>query len=144
MGKPLWVGIMIMAGLMSICPSIVRGELRDPFVSIIDMEKQKVAEQKIVDLSNVTIKGILWSDRKVIAIIDDKLVMNGDTWRDFVIEKIDKDSLTLRYEDKTYTLPIDRVAAPQKEDQVSKTKSLSLPDEEAPWGGMMPYEGEKE
>ena len=116
-------------------------ESRDPFISIIDLEKQKLVEQKVLDLSNVIVNGIIWNESASIAIINDELVMAGDKWRDVIMEKIEKDRVISRSQDKSYTLSIDNTPDAQKEQETVKTSGLSLPQEEAPGEGMPPSGG---
>ena len=141
----LRVGIIVIMAVCAMPVGKAIAELRDPFISIIELEKQKLVEQKVIDLSNVILKGILWNEAKRVAIINDELVMPGDTWRDFRIEKIEKDSIIISSEGKEYTLSLGEGAPPdKKEEPVKETNQLSLPDNDPRTGGMIGNEGVQE
>lgn len=139
-----WKLIVIMAVCAMPAGNAI-AELRDPFISIIELEKQKLVEQKAIDLSNVTLKGILWNEAKRVAIINDELLMPGDAWRDFRIEKIEKDSIIISSEGKDYTLSLGEGVSPdKKEEPVKETNQLSLPGNDPRARRMMGNEGERE
>ena len=117
-------------------------ELRDPFISIMDLEKKQIVEQKTIDLSNVALKGIIWNDALAVAVINEELIMAGDTWRDFKVEKIEKDSVLLSIEGKEYTLSLGEGESPDKTAaSVPQTHQLSLPEEEPFTQGIPQTEG---
>lgn len=122
----------------------LKAEMRDPFISIIDTEKQKVVEQKAIDLSNVSLNGIIWNKARAVAIINEELVMAGDTWRDFSVEKIEKQSVTLRSGAKTYTLSLEDMQAPQEAEKPSRGLELSLPGLDIPGETGSDYDEEGE
>lgn len=109
-----------------IYPSHLNAEERDPFISIIELQSQKLSAKKI-DVSKVVLKGIIWNDSKAIAIIDDELLMAGDEWKGLKVERIDKDSVTLSDEIKSYKLFIE------------ETSELPLPEGYVPPEGAGPY-----
>lgn len=86
---------------------------RDPFVSILDIEKQRILgrelslQRKKKELANISLKGIIWSNLRSVAIINDKPVMPGDEIDGYKITQIDKESVTLNYNRATYTVFID-------------------------------------
>jgi len=132
------VSIMIICCI--IYSSHLYAEERDPFISIIDLqiESQKSTAKKI-DLSKVVLKGIIWNDSKAVAIIDDELVMAGDEWKGLKVERIDKDSVTLSDEIKSYKLFIEG-ASLEKEGSVTTAES-PLPEGYVPPEGAIPYPG---
>lgn len=69
----------------------LRAQERDPFTSIIDLKEQLLGQQKKINLSQVALKGIIWNPTRAIAIINDELVMAGDNWQGYKVERIDKD-----------------------------------------------------
>lgn len=109
-----------------IYPAHLNAEERDPFISIIELQSQKLSAKKI-DVSKVVLKGIIWNDSKAIAIIDDELLMAGDEWKGLKVERIDKDSVTLSDEIKSYKL------------FVEETSELPLPEGYVPPEGTGPY-----
>lgn len=78
---------------------------RDPFVSILDLQQQKMK----VDLSKVSLKGIIWEAARPVAIINDTLVTVGDEFFGFIVASIDKDKVTLTMGKESYMLAIEDV-----------------------------------
>ncbi len=135
-------------------------EERDPFISIIDLqiESQKFAAKKI-DLSKVVLKGIIWNDSRAVAIIDDELVMAGDEWKGLKVERIDKDSVTLSDEIKSYKffieetseLPLPEGVPPEGAGPYPEAAPFGLPEDQSyrdnefpiPYPAGMPYPKEK-
>ena len=70
---------------------------RDPFVSSLDLQKQKAEKQFSLrmDLSEFVLKGIIWNNKVSVAIINDELFAVGDDCRGLQVEAIGKDSVTL-------------------------------------------------
>lgn len=90
------ITIMMVINITGItCALNLMAAERDPFVSIIDLQAQRATVKKI-DLSQIVLKGIIWNKSQAIAIINDELVMVGDDWQGFKVERIDKDSVTLK------------------------------------------------
>ncbi|MFH0857924.1 MAG: hypothetical protein V1842_00040 [Candidatus Omnitrophota bacterium] len=85
--------------------SYLLAQERDPFVSIVDLQEERLKTTKSkVDLSRVVLKGILWNQSRAVAIIDDNLVMTGDEWGGFKVARIDKDRVILSDGEKSYPL----------------------------------------
>lgn len=116
---------------------------RDPFISVIDIEKQRqiLTGKKTVNLTNVSLKGIIWNTSNSIAIINDELVMAGDNWQEFKVEHIDKDSVTLSSQGNSYKLSTEDVPSPGKEDSPSVVPELPQPDDFNPTEERVSYEG---
>ena len=114
--------------------SYLKAEERDPFVSLIELEKEKLlAQGNKIDLSKIFLKGIIWNESKAVAIINDQLVMVGDDWQGFKIERIDKDSVTLSGQGEFYkvfvkeAVPLNKgVPLSDKKDSAT-TNNLELP-----------------
>ncbi len=121
-----------------------RAEEKDPFVSIIDLQKQQAEgeEQIKLDLSNVTLKGIIWSEDKVLAVINEDMVTAGDSWGEFKVERVDKKSVTLQYKGKQYQLFLEESSgADKKIPPAGKVDLPPPPNEERfkyPPDGLMP------
>ena len=116
----------------------LRAEEKDPFASIVDLQEEAAVRQKL-DLSNVVLKGIIYSSSKSVAIINEELVMAGDTWAGYKVERIDKDSVTLSDGEKSYQLflPEDEDVSAKKKKKISATTQEPLPqDMMNPWGEM--------
>ncbi len=77
-------------------------EQRDPFVSLGDI-RQEVKES--FDISklpySVELNGIIWKNNESVAIINSKIVQNGDIWKDFRVVEIKKDRVILEYGEVT-------------------------------------------
>jgi hypothetical protein len=138
MGTNRYILIAIVSALGVAYVTGLRAEDKDPFVSIIDLQQQENAgEEKIkLDLSNVVVKGIIWSNAKVMAIINQDMVMVGDTWGEFQVESIDQKSVTLLYKGKTYKLFVEesswmdkKLPAPKIDESPPPEGKLSYPPE---------------
>lgn len=119
---------------VSACVLFFRGvmaEDRDPFVSIIDLlEQQTAGEEKMkVDLSQVELKGIIWSAKKMLAVINEELVMAGDNWQGFKVEAIDKNSVTLSYAGKPFKIFVEEPAAAEKKKPAVKLEAPETNEE---------------
>lgn len=116
----------------------LRAEEKDPFASIVDLQEEAAVRQKL-DLSNVVLKGIIYSSSKSVAIINEELVMAGDNWAGYKVERIDKDSVTLSDGEKSYqlSLPEDEDVSTKKKKKIAATTQEPLPqDMTSPWGEM--------
>ena len=116
----------------------LRAEEKDPFASIVDLQEEVAVRQKL-DLSNVVLKGIIYSSSRSVAIINEELVMAGDTWLGYKVERIDKDNVTLSDGEKSYqlSLPEDEDVSAKKKKKIAATTQQPLPQEMMnPWGEM--------
>jgi hypothetical protein len=116
----------------------LRAEEKDPFVSIIDLEEGAGVIQRL-DLSTVVLKGIIYSSIRSVAIINEELVMAGDNWAGYKVERIDKDSITLNDGEKSYQLflPEDEDVSAKEKRKIPTTTQEPLPqDMMNPWGEM--------
>ena len=78
--------------------NLLRADERDPFSSII------VSKYKDVHLNNIILKGIIRNNQRAVAIINDELLMVGDVFMEYTIKSIDKDSVTIAYGDRVYSV----------------------------------------
>ncbi len=126
MSKWLWLFLIV----PSLCWSAANADLleRDPFVSVVDLQAQRSAlrKQRSMAVSQINIQGIIWSERAPIAIINDELLGQGDNWRGFTIEKIDKQAVSLSDEDGTYLVSIKQEVKDTGE--AAARKSIVPPD----------------
>ena len=116
----------------------LRAEEKDPFASIVDLQEEAAVRQKL-DLSNVVLKGIIYSSSKSVAIINEELVMAGDNWAGYKVERIDKDNVTLSDGEKSYqlSLPEDEDASAKGKKKIAAVAPEPLPQEMMnPWGEM--------
>lgn len=103
---------------------------RDPFISMLDLEKQKQKVQiaKKIDVSEFVLKGILWNERQAVAIINDELVMADDAWKGLKITRIDRDSVIVSDGADSYKLSIAEDIVPTGKGAL-KAKSQEPPPE---------------
>lgn len=109
--------LIVIAGIIfSVVCGSARAQEKDPFVSIIDLQKQQAEgeEQIKLDLSNVSLKGIIWSNDKGLAVINQDMVMAGDSWGEFKVERVDKKSVILQYKGKQYELFLEESSSADK------------------------------
>ena len=119
------VAIIVGCALLGIVPLVAQEE-RDPFVSILDLKKQKLtAYKQKMDLSKVILKGIIWNAQQSVAIINDELVMAGDEWQGYKLERIDRGGILLSDGENTYQVSI-------KEEMPSISKDNLTTKPEAP------------
>jgi len=77
---------------------------RDPFVSIIDLAKEEAQRTTKIDLPGVALRGIIYSDTKAVAIVNDELVMAGDNWSGYKVEDIRPDRVIFNDGMRSYEL----------------------------------------
>jgi len=109
---------------------LVAQEERDPFISILDLKKQRLESYKNrIDLSKVILKGIIWNDKQSVAIINDELVMAGDEWQGYKLERIDRDGILLSDGENTYQLNITEEMPLLRKDNLTTEPERSLENE---------------
>ena len=85
--------------------------IRDPFVSIVDLEKIRYQGKGVSqDIPSIpmALKGLMVGKSGSVAIINDEIVTEGQIWHDFNVEKIDQHGITLNYKDKTLRLELEK------------------------------------
>ena len=121
--------------------SLVAQEERDPFVSILDLRKEKIiASKNRIDLSKVILKGIIWNNKQPVAIINDELVMTGDDWQGYKLERIDRDGILLSDGENTYQLSITEEMPSISKDNLTIEPGVSSEHEMPQQGGLIPQE----
>lgn len=102
---------------------------RDPFVSLLDLKKQKLeAMRSQINLSELSLKGIIWNDANPVAIINDEIVTQGEDWKGFKVEYIGREKVTLNDGLDSYDLTLPEEL--QLEQQAGLSKSASrLPED---------------
>lgn len=82
--------------------------LRDPFVYLVDESKLKPLGEEDVSLEKVlfpmVLRGVMVQEGKAVAVINEEVVTEGQTWHNFKVERIDKDGVTLSYQGKSLRL----------------------------------------
>jgi len=105
----------------------LRAQERDPFVSPVDLRQQRLAQKATIDLANVVLKGVIWNNRKAVAIINDELVMVGDEWQGFKVERVDTDSVTINDGMNSYRLSVQAGAVAEEITPAPET-SFEMPE----------------
>lgn len=81
---------------------------RDPFVPLVDEQGLRKDLYQSSDAMALPVKlhimGILWSEDAPMAIINGEVVKEGDIIEDMLVEKIEKDAVSINYQNKVYKL----------------------------------------
>lgn len=100
--------------------------VRDPFVSIVDVDKLKYqqagATEEKIPIFPMELKGIMLKNGKAVAIINEEVVREGQIWHDFKIEHITKQGVTLSYKSESLKLELKDVDIEAKKPKVSSEK----------------------
>ncbi|MFH1457855.1 MAG: hypothetical protein ABIG31_01655 [Candidatus Omnitrophota bacterium] len=117
---------------------------RDPFVSPMELEKQKAKKQISLrmDLSEFVLNGILWNEKVGVAIINDEIFSVGDECKGLEVEAIERNSVTLT--DGTDSLKlavVDELPVFQKTSSMETGSKKNVRKEGAgPWEEMVEQE----
>ena len=79
---------------------------RDPMRPLVDTQGNMVTT--VGFQGGLSVQGIIWSDERPLAVIDDELFAQGDTVGPYTIEKIQSDGVTVRRGEETTFIPLDR------------------------------------
>lgn len=142
--------VMAFSVIMSDVPVGAVNE-RDPFVSILDQEKQeekqnkllleeeKLNQEKAKRALPVVLNGIIWSDSKAVAIMNDELFGVGDEVEGYKVENIEKDTVILSWDKIRRKLLL---VEDTQEKLSSKGKKINPVDvKEEPSNGEVPFPG---
>ena len=84
--------------------------LRDPFVPSSASTPKQVEEEENADnilaQKHLKVEGILWDPNDPYVIINDNILRVGDEIEGIMILKIEKESVTFGYKDKTLVVPL--------------------------------------
>ena len=82
-------------------------KLRDPFLSLGDKIRLAQGAKDISVLPYpIVINGIIWTENLPIAVINNDIVQQGEVWRDFKVEKIQKDKVVLSKGSIQFEIPL--------------------------------------
>lgn len=109
-------------------------DLRDPFMDYLPKEKEikisKVQEEKekkerkseeiLTTLSSFSVQGIAWGGKLPQAIIDGTVVKIGDIIKEAEVIDIDKEGVTLIYNDRRYKIPAPAYTSPEATEGTAK------------------------
>ena len=79
---------------------------RDPMRPLIDGKGNLVTSTGFQ--GGLSVQGIIWSDERPLAVIDDELFAQGDTVGPYTVERIQFDGVTVRRGEETTFIPLDR------------------------------------
>ena len=84
-----------------------RQSLRDPFIAPEGFEKIEAQEEVLLEkiLGDVKIMGIMIDGNKRYVIINNSIVKEKEAWQELLIDKIEKDRLTVIYRGRSTTIP---------------------------------------
>lgn len=82
--------------------------LRDPFVYLVDKSRLKSSGEEDSSLEKVlfpmVLRGLMVQEGKAVAVINEEVVTEGQTWHNLKVERIDKDGVTLTYQGRNLRL----------------------------------------
>lgn len=80
---------------------------RDPFLSLGDKIR---LSQEANDISTlpypIVLNGIIWTENLPMAILNNEIVQEGEVWRDFKVEKIEKNKVILSQRGSQFEIPL--------------------------------------
>jgi len=77
---------------------------RDPFVSLKDKAEAEKEKEKVKLPYPIKLEGVMCGETTSLAILNGEIVKEGEQWREFKIEKIEKDRVILKWGDKKIVL----------------------------------------
>jgi hypothetical protein len=90
--------------------------LRDPFASLGDkISVGALLDQAVLLPYPIVLKATLCSKDKVLAVLNDEIVKEGDRWNDFYVAKIEKEKVILEWKDKKFQILLDPLKNQDKE-----------------------------
>jgi len=117
---------------------------RDPFISVLDLEKEKqkakVQVTKKIDLSQFALNGIIWNEKMSVAIINDELFVAGDDCKGLGVKSIEKDGVMLTDGTDSFKVPMTDDILPTEKKQLAKSLATPPPEEAV---GETPLQQEK-
>lgn len=118
-------GICLFLGQASARSASFIENTRDPFVSIIDLAKEEAKRTTKIDLPGVALRGIIYSDSKAVAIVNDELVMVGDNWSGYKVEAILKDRVVFNDGVRSYELVMQQKNLDAEQVEENKTEKIT-------------------
>lgn len=80
---------------------------RDPFASIEDMLGSSARIEKIIQLPYpVIVQGTMCSENVSLAVINGDIVKEGDRWREFMVEEINRERVILEWKNEKFKIEI--------------------------------------
>jgi hypothetical protein len=94
---------------------------RDPFLSLGDKIKlsQETKDTSVLPYP-IVVNGIIWTEHLPVAIINNEIIQEGEVWRDFKVEKIEKDKIILSRGKSQFEIPW--VSEEENDETKAKTK----------------------
>ena len=100
---------------------------RDPMRPLVDGQGQLVTSAGLH--GGLSVQGIIWSDERPLAIIDDELLSQGDVVGSYKILQIRADGLIAQRGEEYLFVPLDRGLETQEERPISPLSLLALPED---------------
>ena len=79
---------------------------RDPMKALVDAQGSLVTSVGLHE--GLAVQGIIWSEEKPLAVIEDELFAKGDTVGDYTIREIRRDGITVQRGSEVQVIPLDR------------------------------------
>jgi len=79
---------------------------RDPFAPLVSRSGIVLIPRKI-DVTNMSLGGIIYSEKESIAIINDEVVKTGETIGDYRVVAIEENEVVLEKDDQAFTLKLE-------------------------------------
>jgi hypothetical protein len=100
---------------------------RDPMRPLIDAQGQLVTTTGLH--GGLSVQGIIWSDERPLAVIEDELCAQGDVVGPYKILQIRADGVIAQREDQFLFIPLDRGVETRQEHPVDPLSLLALPED---------------
>ena len=100
---------------------------RDPMRSLIDARGQLVTSAGLG--GGLSVQGIIWSEERPLAVIDDALFAAGDTVGAYKILQIRPDGVIAQHGQEALLIPLDRGLQALEEHPMNPLAVLSLPED---------------
>ena len=92
---------------------------RDPTRAVVNEQGELVSSAGL--RGGLSVQGIIWSDQRPLAVVDDELVAQGAVLGPYTIVEIRPDSVVARYGENTISVPLDRGITPRESQSIPAT-----------------------
>jgi len=79
---------------------------RDPMRALVDPQGNLLTSAGLHE--GLAVQGVIWNEKRPLAVIEDELYATGDVIGDYVIRDIRNDSVIIQHGDQTERIPVDR------------------------------------
>jgi hypothetical protein len=100
---------------------------RDPMQPLVDAQGRPVTFSGLH--GGLSVQGIIWSDERPLAVIDDELFAQGDAVGPYTILQVRQDGVITQRGDEYLFVPLDRGLETQHEQRINPLSLMALPEE---------------